>query len=240
MGADQATSASAVSGCALGNSARSVGVNSASPNCAGAQAGRLAAPPATATGTPPPSAASCSPATHGTRSSSLFHSPPSDAAGHEHPGDLRQRAGQVEPVQRLRAQHRVDRRVGQRYLPPRCPASGAHRRQRAAQFGEHRRVRLDRRHVRAEPRRGPRSACPVPAPRSSTRSPAMSRPRGRHAPAHRIRRVVRPVLGVRRRHRAERRSPPGPLVRVSHAPNSNEAQPIARSRGARMTGPPLL
>ena len=74
------TSVFAVSGCEFANSARSVGVNSAMPNCSGP---KLAASVRRrdSDGDAAPSAASCNPATHGTRSSSLFHSAPSVPPG---------------------------------------------------------------------------------------------------------------------------------------------------------------
>ena len=97
-------------------------------------------------------------------------------AGNEHPADLRHRPRHVEPVHRLPAEHRADRRVGQRDRLRRA-GQRPRRRHLPPQLGQHRRVRLDRGHLRAQADQH-RRQLPGAGLRSSTRSPASARPVG--------------------------------------------------------------
>ena len=154
------------------------------------------------------------------------------AARGEHPGDLRQRAGQVEPVQRLRAEHRVHRPVGQRDRLRRA-AEGAHRRQPGGAVRRASPRPAPPRSRRRRARRAARSACRSPRrgrARAARRCPG---PSGATHHAHRVRRVVRPVLGVRGGRRAERRSAPGPLARSrSHDSTPSVPLPPSSDHGA--------
>ena len=150
--ASVATRESAVRRCPCGNSACSGEPNRASEpvfgRCASAVSARqllnvsrgpMAALPLTRS----------SPATQSTRSSKTFHRPARMPPGARTlaisgPGDVH-----VEPVHGVAGQHGIDGRVRQRYRLG-ATRQGADSRQRAAQLGQHRRVRLDRDDVGAQ------------------------------------------------------------------------------------------
>lgn len=116
-----------------------------------------------------------------------------DAARGQDPGDLGSRDGHVEPVHSVAGQHRINGCVRQRYHL-RATRQRPDTRQRAAQLGQHRRIRLDRSDLGAHRNhRGGELA--------STGAKVEHPPAGHwlNGPAHRSLRVVRAVLGVRGR-----------------------------------------
>ncbi len=206
-----ASSESAVRGCAFGNSARSAGMNRSAPNWSG----RSRPPPRAATtapATPPPwprpaaprptrpGRRRCSTARRARRPGGAPGRSPAPRATCRTSASTartaprpptRRPAGSPPPGRAAPAPTGTCRRSSASIA-----SSGSTAVTSAPSAGQHRRQ--------------------LPGARAEVKhpQPGHAAPGRRHAPAHRVRRIVRPMLGIRRRDRSKRRPPPGPFIGI--------------------------